>query len=297
MESAVSPVEFVWSINGEPNRFNTPTGLATDSKGNLYVVDAGNARIQVFDPDGNFLRMWGTSGSDPGEFNFRRGDDNLIGDIAVDAEGNILVADNANQRIQKFDNAGKYLDEWGKAGMEDGQFRSPIGIALDEEGNIYVIDDSRDDVQKFDNHGNFLLKWGSHGLEEGQFNYTGRIASDSQGNVFIADFANHRVQEFDNQGTFLFKWGNQGKEPGQFNDPNGIAIDSQANIFVTEYAAHPPNTFRVQIFNREGNLLGGWGGPGTNDGQFTHPLAIAVDNQGNIYVSDETNRIQKFHLK
>src|SRR4030095_1357022 len=74
MEPAASPVEFVWSITGEPNRFNTPTGLAIDAEGNLYVVDGGNDRIQVFDPDGKFINMWGTSGSGPGEFNFRRGD-------------------------------------------------------------------------------------------------------------------------------------------------------------------------------------------------------------------------------
>lgn len=292
-----SPVEFVWSITGDPNPLDVPTDLAIDLQGNLYVVDAGNDRIQVFDPDGNFVRMWGKTGSGEGEFNFLRANGDEIGGIAVDSDGNVYVADNANQRIQKFDLTGTFLLQWGSNGRGDGQFLSPIGITVDKQGNVYVIDDSRDDVQKFDSNGTFLLKWGSHGSRDGQFNYTGNLEIDSQGNVYVADFSNHRVQKFDSQGIFLTKWGTFGEDPGQFNDPVGIAIDPQGNVYVAELAAHPPYTHRVQIFDEAGSFSGTWGSPGDGNGEFTHPLAIAVDSQGNIYVSDETNRIQKFRLK
>jgi hypothetical protein len=67
-----SPVEFVWSITGDPNPLDFPADLAVDLQDNLYVVDAGNSRIQVFDPDGNFVRMWGEPGDGEGEFNFLR---------------------------------------------------------------------------------------------------------------------------------------------------------------------------------------------------------------------------------
>ena len=297
VEPGISPVEFVWSITGEPNRLDTPASLAIDAQGNLYVLDAGHDRIQVFDPDGHFLKMWGETGKGPGEFNFLRSNGDKIGDVTLDSEGNIYVADNANQRIQKFDSNGKFLMEWGGQGVKDGQFLSPIGITVDGQGNIYVIDDSRDDIQKFDKTGTFLLKWGSHGIGDGQFNFTGQLEISPQGNIYVADFANHRVEKFDSQGTFLAKWGKFGKEPGQFNDPAGIAIDPQGKVYISEYAAHLPETYRVQMFDPEGNFLGSWGGLGKENGQFIHPLAVAVDTQGNIYVSDETNRIQKFHLK
>ena len=296
-ETSVSPVEFVRSISSEPNAFDTPADLAVDAQGKLYVLDAGNDRIQVFDPEGKFVRMWGKSGSGEGEFNFQRENGDAIGALTIDPQGNVYVADNANQRIQKFDGQGKFLMTWGSPGVKEGQFLSPIGITVDQQGNVYVIDDSRDEVQKFDMAGKFLLKWGGHGSGDGQFNYTGQIEADHQANIYVADFANHRVQKFDSQGIFLAKWGSFGKEPGQFNDPAGIGIDSQGHIYVSEYAAHPPETFRIQIFDTLGNFLTTWGRPGNKDVEFIHPLAVAVDNQGNIYVSDETNRIQKFRLK
>ena len=295
-EASSSPVQFLWSMTGDPNPFNVPSDLATDAQGKLYVLDAGNDRIQVFDPDGHFIRMWGTSGSGEGEFNFSRGDGNLIGALVLDTQGNVYVADNANQRIQKFDPQGQFLMEWGGKGTSDGQFLSPVGITIDQQGNIYVIDDSRDEVQKFDKTGKFLLKLGGHGSGDGQFNYTGQLEADPDGNIYVADFANHRIQKFDSQGAFLVKWGAPGREPGQFNDPGSIAIDAQGHIYVTEYAAHPPENYRVQIFDSAGNFLFTWGHPGNQDGEFIHPLAITVDHQGNIYVSDETNRIQKFRL-
>jgi DNA-binding beta-propeller fold protein YncE len=293
-EGSAGSVEFVWSMTGEPNRFDAPSGLATDIQGNLYVLDAGNHRIQVFDANGRFVTMWGKQGSAPGEFNFLRADGNKIGAVVLDSYENIYVADNANQRMQKFDNRGVFLMEWGSHGTGDGQFLSPVGVAVDLQGNIYVIDDGRDDIQKFDCTGRFLLKWGSHGAGDGQFNDTGRLTVDQEGNLYVADFANHRIQKFDGQGRLLAKWGAPGKEPGQFNNPADIVVDSQGNIYIVEYAAHPPETYRVQVFDSEGNFIETWGYPGKGDGEFIHPLAISVDSQGNVYVGDETNRVQKF---
>ena len=82
--------------------FKTPTGVAFDKNGNMYVADAGNHRIQKFDVSGQHVLIWGTKGAANGQFNFPAA-------IAIDPNGNLYVADENNHRIQKFNANGKYL--------------------------------------------------------------------------------------------------------------------------------------------------------------------------------------------
>ena len=84
-------------------------------------------------PTGTPLLKWGRDGSFDGAFFFPRG-------VAVDFVGNIYVADESNNRIQKFDARGSFLTKWGREGGGPGQFKSPWGIACDALGNVYVVD-------------------------------------------------------------------------------------------------------------------------------------------------------------
>ena len=79
-----------------------PQGLRFDNKGNVYVSDRDNDRIQVFDPQGRFLRKWGVTGSGDGEFRWPQG-------LGIDSEGNVYVSDQGNDRIQVFDSQGRFL--------------------------------------------------------------------------------------------------------------------------------------------------------------------------------------------
>jgi DNA-binding beta-propeller fold protein YncE len=90
----------------------------------LYVVDAGNDRIQKFDNNGKFITKWGTTGSADGQLSRPIG-------IAIDSSGNIYVCDNANNRIQKFDNNGKFITKW--------SVDTPGGIAVGPNGKIYIV--------------------------------------------------------------------------------------------------------------------------------------------------------------
>src|SRR5262249_12733196 len=104
--------EFVtqWSTVGAVPEF----GLAVDAAGYVYVT--ADDRIQVFTASGGYVRQWGSSGRRDGEFQNADG-------LAIDAAGNVYVADNGNDRIQKFTNAGTFLAKWGSSGTGDGQFR------------------------------------------------------------------------------------------------------------------------------------------------------------------------------
>jgi DNA-binding beta-propeller fold protein YncE len=149
--AAAIPLEFVSKITGGPNPFDGPFGLALDQQGNLYVVDTGNSRILKFDSTGKFLLEWGSQGSADGQFNFPHGP--YGGSVAVDAQGNVYVADSVNDRIQKFDSNGQFLTKWGKSGTGDGEFADPFGVAVDRLSNVYVIDDDNPRIQKFDSNG------------------------------------------------------------------------------------------------------------------------------------------------
>jgi DNA-binding beta-propeller fold protein YncE len=101
-----------------------------------------NDRIQVFDSNGNFITMWGTSGTGDGQFKSPSG-------IAVDSSsGNVYVAENT--RIQVFDSNSNFVLKWGSNGTEYGQFDGPEGVAVDSSsGNVYVVDNGNDRIQVF----------------------------------------------------------------------------------------------------------------------------------------------------
>jgi len=122
--------------------FNFPTNIALDSEGNLFVVDTGNFRVQIFDPDGNFVRTFGTIGDLPGTFTRPKG-------IALDSEDTVYVVDAAFQNIQLWNKEGKYLMAFGEGGEGPGQLSLPAGMAIDNEDKVYVVEQISRRVQIF----------------------------------------------------------------------------------------------------------------------------------------------------
>jgi len=158
--------------------------------GRLYMPEAGNHRVNVFDLDGKFIVTFGGLGTDPGKMNNPES-------AKFDSAGRLFVADLKNDRIQVFDKDGKRIGGWGATGSEQGQFRSPAGIAIDAEDRVYVTEIGNDRVQVFDKDGKFLTMWGRKGSAAGEFgNLHGIVVDRKTGTVFVADTANNRVQVF-----------------------------------------------------------------------------------------------------
>jgi parallel beta-helix repeat protein len=204
--------------------------------------------------------------------------------VAVDAGGNVYVADSDNYRIQKYDSRGIFLAQWSTSGR-------PWGIGVDGGGNVYVANQSGGhNIQKFDSNGNYLTQWGTYGSDNGQLKYPEGLTVDALGTIYVADTGNSRIQKFDSSGAYLTQWGTGGSGNGQFSRPDGLAVDVAGTIYVADTGNN-----RIQRFAGDGTYLGQWGLAGSSNGQFSEPLGVAVGANGNVYVSDSFNqRIQKF---
>lgn len=279
------------SRGGGPGQFNFPRGIAVDSAGDVYVVDAYNYRLQKFDGDGVYLLEWGVFGMGDGQFYFPLG-------VAVDNQDRVFVADGTG--VQIFDSSGSFLFRFGGHSYKptNGQFIQAGDAALDGDGYIYVTDTSGSwswwpyghRIQAFSPQGSFLAKWGSKGSAPGRYYLPTGIAFDSFGTLLIADTGNSRLQRLSTSGQLLDVWYDAGPDAGAFSGPTDVEIDGEGSILVADRLND-----RIVKLDRWGNFLAQWGTFGTGDGQFNRPFATAVDAAGNVYVSDELNhRIQKF---
>jgi hypothetical protein len=134
-----------WGGHGsEPGQFIQPRSLAVDSRDQIWVADACNHRIQVFDATGDearLVRNWGTQGHEPGQFRYPYG-------LALDLNGHVYVCEFGNSRVQKFDEQGNFLAFWGQPGRRDGELNQPWEIALDSRGKLVILDTYNHRVQR-----------------------------------------------------------------------------------------------------------------------------------------------------
>jgi hypothetical protein len=242
---------------GLGGELNGPSGVATDA-GSLYVVDRSNFRIQKFNLAGSFQRTWGkdvdsgggtdfeictvaadcqagTAGDLGGEFSFPDG-------IATDAAGALYVADNFNNRIQKFDSSGNFLRAWGKnvdsgggtgfeicavaanckigaSGGFGGELIRPTGVATDAAGAVYVGDTNNHRIQRFDSAGHWERVWGKDVVTGGSTDFETCTAAPS------------------------CKSGMSGGLGGELNAPYGVATNAAGELYAADEANH-----RIQKF-------------------------------------------------
>lgn len=274
--------EQVWGRRGlSDGRFQKPRAVAYDSGDRLYIVDM-TARIQVFDPAGRFLRSWRTPESHNGRPT----------GLAIDRDGNLLVADTHYFRVLCYTPEGELL--WtlgGTNGQGPGEFGFVTDVAQDAQGNYYVGEyGAYDRIQKFSPQREFLDAWGSHGAELGQFARPQSLVFDAAGRLWVADACNHRVQIFDPQGRLLDHWGAHGAGVGQLSYPYDLTFDAEGNVAICEYGNH-----RVQKFTPQGQSLAVWGRSGRGPGELYNPWGLIADRAGRLHVLDSNNhRVQTF---
>lgn len=315
------------STNG---KFSVPqSGIVRHPSGDIYIYDTGNSCIKVFDSQGNYKFQFGYPGTGPGQLSPLLGAKNG-NSIALASDGNILVADTNNHRVQVFTPTGNYLSQFGSLGSADGKFNLPISLTLGSGGDIYVLERGNNRIQRFDSAGVYKSKFGVAGTGDGQISAASAgLAVDSGGNIYVSEHP--RVQKFSPAGTFLFKltvdyvtglavdssdnlyvtvsrdaegavrkyspsgglldsFGSASAKLGHFENPEDFATDASGNIYVADTGNH-----RIQKFDSSGNFILSFGSKGTGNTEFNRPFSITIDSDGNIQVIDlDNNRIKKF---
>ena len=203
--------------------------------------------------------------------------------MAVDDDGNILVVEDNNNRIQKFTSDGTFMVAVGKGTIN---LNYPLGISIHPDNKrIIVSDHSNHHIQILNPDMTFNSSFGGQGVNDGQTIYPYYVAFDSAGNIYQGGQNSTGVQVFSAEGHFLRRFGQ-----GELNFPSGIAIDSDDVVYVAEHSKH-----RVSVFTTEGAFLTSFGTQGNRQGQFRTPTGIAVDKDGFVYVCDYNNgRLQVF---
>lgn len=177
----------------EPGQFSFVTDVVESPRGHLFVGQYGQTdRIQEFDRQGQFVRMFGSQGSEPGQFSRPQ-------TLLFDRTGLLWVLDACNHRVQTFDVAGpepKLVNLWGTPGDLPGQLKTPYGLEFDSVGNVLLAEFGNHRVQRFTTGGDFVESWGQVGDAAGLFNSPWALIGDSQRNLHVLDTMNHRVQRF-----------------------------------------------------------------------------------------------------
>ncbi|WP_406279151.1 NHL repeat-containing protein [Nocardia sp. NBC_00881] len=336
MKNATTPVRTIVTVAGTgaagfsgdggqavSARLYYPAGVAVDASGNIYFADTYNHMVRRVDSQGVITTVAGAAPS-PG-FDGNGGPAtaarlNYPAGVAVDASGNIYIADTNNHMVRRVDSQGVittvagaapiagFGGDGGPATAAAARLYSPAGVAVDASGNIYIADTSNHRVRRVDSQGVITTVAGNGSTEFAgdmgpasatTLKYPMGVAVDSSGNVYIADTDNQRVRQVDSLGIIATVAGNG--TAGYFgeggpatattlNKPRGVAVDFSGNLYIAEHGNH-----RVRQVDSLG-IITTVAGNGTDassagDGPATFaslqsPTGVAVHPSGSIVITD-----------
>jgi RHS repeat-associated protein len=268
-----------------------PEGITVTTKGDEYVLDTGNHRVEEFNTKGTLVRTFGTE-----QLKEPRG-------IALGPEGAVWVANTGDNAVDKYSSEGFYETD-----VSEG-LKAPQGLTVNSEGAVWVANTGDNKITKIVYNKEFNeyytgKSYGTEGTGDLQFKEPQGIAIGAEGNFYMADTGNNRIEELSSSGTFVRTWGwgvTNGKSEyeicttackagiagsgtKQLHAPHGIATDSSGVVWVADTGNN-----RVEGFGPTGTYLEAFGKEGTTEGKLKAPKGIAIDAEGNAWIADTAN--------
>lgn len=307
-----------------------PTSVRVDAVGRIYIADQGNARVRVVSPVGRISTLAGdgsyTYGGDGGPATSAE-----LGhpsSLAIDAHGDVLIADYVNNRIRKVDPSGSITtiaggDGSGRCGGDGGPaieagICAPMGIAVGPTGDIFIVEQGDFKVRRIAGNG-IITTVAGDGYQNSNTGY-GRFTGDggpatraslnwpmgivaaSDGGFYIADTANERVRKVDSSGVITTAVGtgqhgfNGDGHPGtdtELSQPEGVTLDAVGNLYIADFLNRRVRKLDGGVVETVAGSgvegFSGDGGPATA-AQLGGPTGVAVDASGTLFIADIVNR-------
>lgn len=285
VDRGIMSVEFLYSIEtagGRSDRLRELQDIFFDRvKKELYIVDAGNRSIFVYDKNGIFLQQIKLQGNE--------GSPRLV---AVDGKGRLYASHITSPKVSLLDFRGEPLEVLNLPGIIDapGGTVRPMHLASGSKGEVYALK-SAGGVVKIDPAGEAHEEVPISG--EGGPGMIMGMTVDGAGRFIFTDMRPYSVVIFDPEKKKFQRFGSPGVLYGQLDRPIGVASDEKGHIFVVSTV-----TNKVSCFDKDGNFIEEFGGFGEEYGRFYMPTKIASDGKNTLYVMENTlKRVQVFRIK
>lgn len=263
--------------------FSTPSDVASNGKGRVFVADPGARQVVVLDLVNHKYRP--LAGAEFGDGTVRGF--GMPFSVTADANGRIYVVDVIAKRVDVFDHMENFLFS-----IEDSDFVRPTSVAVDVKNDkIFVLDTAAHKIFIFNLRGVLTGHFGERGDAPGEFNYPTDIDVDGAGNFYVLDSLNARIQVFDESGAFIREFGERGTAEGSFQVPKSLSVSNLGHVYATDALAH-----KMVVFSVEGELLLRIGGKSIAKGSvapggFYLPRGVDVDENNTIWVVDSLNKM------
>lgn len=285
--------------------FADPFGVAVAPDQTIYVTDSGdNNRIRKISPDGQVQTFAGNGQEAFADGPASEASFNTPSGLAIDASGNLYVADTGNNRIRKITRQGMVstIAGDGTAGYADGpaaqaQFNGPIGVAVNQAGDVFVADSYNDRVRLISRNGQVTTLAGAKGpgyadgdSNAATFDTPCAVAVAPDGSVIVADTGNRRLRRIapdKKVSTLQITFSDGGST--ELSSVTGLAYSHDGFLYVTEsdegrvIQVAPDNTARIVAAN-------GLSFTDPRD-HFNQITGVTVDGHGDLYVCDSANYI------